>query len=184
METLALFSALALPWLLGIAVLLALDWPRDEMAGSASALRAGFGYMIGAILLTLWMRTLSFAGLAFGWLSIAVPLAAVTAALALYAMRVQRLSIAGARNAPQVVGEPWFAAVAKCLVARDSGVAGDSFRVARRRDRMASAVSVERLGAVGDKGARLVRAGAHGPVCRRDNLACRRSRCLFRRVAK
>ena len=55
--------------------------------------------MIGAILLTLWMRMLSFAGLAFGWLWIAVPLAAVTAALALYAVRVQRLSIARARNA-------------------------------------------------------------------------------------
>ncbi len=106
METLALFSALALPWLLGIAVLFALDWPRNETAGSALALRAGFGYMIGAILLTLWMRMLSFAGLAFGWLSIAVPLAAVTAALTLYAVRAQRSSIAGARNALKSLVSP------------------------------------------------------------------------------
>ena len=54
MDYLALTLGLALPWLLGIALLLALDWPQspahdgDDSAGTA-ALRLGYGYFIGAI---------------------------------------------------------------------------------------------------------------------------------------
>src|SRR5438552_721056 len=56
MEYLALAFGLALPWLLGIALLLALDWPRSpardggDFAGTA-ALCLGYGYFIGALAL-------------------------------------------------------------------------------------------------------------------------------------
>ena len=76
MEALALALGIALPWLLGFAVLAALGWPRGEEGGTALAMRAGFGYVVGAVLLTLWMRALSALGLAFGRWSIAVPLGA------------------------------------------------------------------------------------------------------------
>jgi hypothetical protein len=95
MEPAALLFAMALPWLLGVALLLALDWPRNEASGVASALRFGFGYMIGAVVLTLWMRALSVAGIAFGRSSIALPLLAVAVALLVYATRKQRPSFAG-----------------------------------------------------------------------------------------
>ena len=89
MDALTLTVSLALPWLLGIAALLALDWPRRESPGVALALRAGFGYCIGAVLLTLWMRATSVVGISFGWMSIALPLAIVTALLLAYAVRTQ-----------------------------------------------------------------------------------------------
>ncbi|MEO8739941.1 MAG: hypothetical protein ABI537_09590 [Casimicrobiaceae bacterium] len=87
MDVLTLTFSLALPWLLGIAALLAVDWPRGEAPGVALALRVGFGYCIGALLLTLWMRAASVAGLAFGWMSIALPLTVVTALLFGYSAR-------------------------------------------------------------------------------------------------
>jgi hypothetical protein len=87
MDALALIFSLALPWLLGIAVLLALGWPRGESPGIALALNAGFGYGVGAVLLTLWMRAASVVGMAFGWMSIALPLTLATAVLFFYAAR-------------------------------------------------------------------------------------------------
>ncbi|HEY3244110.1 MAG TPA: hypothetical protein VGM03_12250, partial [Phycisphaerae bacterium] len=76
MEYLALAFGLALPWLLGIALLLAFDWPRPSAdaddggrAAGVAALRLGYGYFIGALALTLWMRALSIAGIGFGRIS-------------------------------------------------------------------------------------------------------------------
>lgn len=80
---------LILPWLLGLAVLFALGWPRAGAdSGGRAALRAGFGFGIGALLLTFWMRGLSAAGIGFGWLSIGLPLAVATAVLFAFAVRV------------------------------------------------------------------------------------------------
>ncbi|HEY2864191.1 MAG TPA: hypothetical protein VGK37_11285 [Casimicrobiaceae bacterium] len=90
MEYLGLAAGLVLPWLLGVALLFALGWPRPA-AGGTAALRVGFGYCIGAILLTLWMRFLSAAGVAFGWLSIGLSVAIMTAALAGFAYRAGRI---------------------------------------------------------------------------------------------
>src|ERR1043165_8409486 len=81
MEYLSLTAGLMLPWLLGLALLAALGWPRGDSAGRA-ALRAGFGYCFGTLLLTLWMRLLSAVGVPFGWLSIGLPLAIAAARLA------------------------------------------------------------------------------------------------------
>lgn len=93
MEYITLTAGLLLPWLLGLALLFALGWPQpDAGTGGAAALRAGFGYCIGALLLTLWMRLLSAAGIAFGWLSIGMPLAIAAAALFAFAIRAGRVS--------------------------------------------------------------------------------------------
>jgi hypothetical protein len=113
MEYLALASGLALPWLLGIALLLALDWPRssadvgdgDRAAGSG-ALRLGYGYFIGALALTLWMRALSAAGVGFGRVSIGAPLLLVVAVLYFWAARRNRISVEAVRNATSALLRP------------------------------------------------------------------------------
>lgn len=99
MEILALAFGLALPWLLGIALLSALAWPRGETPGVTYALRAGYGYVIGAVTLTLWMRALSAIGVQFAWISIGLPLAVITAGLLVFAAHRQRLSVAAAKGA-------------------------------------------------------------------------------------
>ncbi len=106
MDALALLFAIALPWLLGIAMLQALDWPRNEASGVATALRAGFGYVIGAVALTLWMRLLSIVGIGFGRASIALPLLALTAALLVYAVRMRRRSMTGVAEALRKLALP------------------------------------------------------------------------------
>jgi hypothetical protein len=93
MAYVALTVGLMLPWLLGVALLFALGWPRPAGGTEgAAALRGGFGYCAGALLLTLWMRLLSVAGVPFGWLSIGLPLAIVTAALFAFARRTGRIA--------------------------------------------------------------------------------------------
>src|ERR1700736_2609906 len=99
MDALALLLSIALPWLLGIAVLAALDWPGGETRGFVAAMRAGFGYVVGMIVLTLWMRALSAAGIAFGRMSIGLPLLAAVVLLSAWAMRNRRLSVADFRDA-------------------------------------------------------------------------------------
>ena len=99
MEYLSLTAGLMLPWLLGLALLAALGWPRGDSAGRA-ALRAGFGYCIGTLLLTLWMRLLSAVGVPFGWLSIGLPLAMAAAALAALALRAGRIAPVDLRAMP------------------------------------------------------------------------------------
>ena len=99
METLALTLGVALPWVLGFAILAALGWPRGDAPGITLALRVGFGYVMGAVLLTLWMRALSVLGVAFGRMSIGLPLAAVAVGAFYHALRSRRLSIADAKSA-------------------------------------------------------------------------------------
>lgn len=105
MAYLALACGLALPWLLGFLLLLALDWPRAsanasaKVNGGATALRLGYGYFAGAILLTLWMRALSAAGVAFGRVSIGAPLLIAIVALVVWARRRNRISVAAGRGA-------------------------------------------------------------------------------------
>ncbi|HEY2970220.1 MAG TPA: hypothetical protein VGK75_17850 [Casimicrobiaceae bacterium] len=111
MDFLAVAFGLALPWALGIALLLALDWPRssagdgDRSAGSA-ALRLGYGYFIGALALTLWMHVLSAAGVAFGRVSIGAALLVAIVALFAGAMRRNRISVAAVRHAISVLVRP------------------------------------------------------------------------------
>jgi hypothetical protein len=111
MDYAALASGLSLPWLLGLSILLALDWPRTRREagaerGGATALRLGYGYFIGLLLLTLWMRALSITGIRFGWIAIGVPLLAGTAMFLGVAARRGRLDVAAVRTAVVALARP------------------------------------------------------------------------------
>ena len=86
-----LLAGLMLPWLLGIAALAATrDTKRAADSPGEIAWIVGAGYLTGAFMLTLWMRALSLAGLAFDRVVIAAPLLLVTAALGWIAWRRHR----------------------------------------------------------------------------------------------
>jgi hypothetical protein len=100
MEYFALTVGLLLPWLLGVGVLYAFAWPATAIAsGGSGALRVGFGYFVGIMLLTFWMRVLSAVGIPFGRIAIGVPLALACIVLTAFALRKGRLSGAAARAA-------------------------------------------------------------------------------------
>ena len=106
MDLLTIAFSLALPLLLGVSVLLALDWPRPEEAACRAALRCGYGYIVGALLLTFWMRALSLAGVRFGWMSISVPLLALAVALTFWAARRGRIALPSLRSALGALAAP------------------------------------------------------------------------------
>ncbi|MGH8800491.1 MAG: hypothetical protein ACREX7_09610, partial [Casimicrobiaceae bacterium] len=106
MANVQLAGGLILPWLLGVAVLIALRWPQPDGESGGAALRAGFGYCIGALLLTLWMRLLSAAGVRFGWLSIGLPLAVAAAALLTFAYRAGRIAPIDGRAMLRAILQP------------------------------------------------------------------------------
>ena len=111
MAYLALACGLLLPWLLGFALLSALDWPRPSTlpavpSAGGTALRLGTGYFVGALLLTMWMRALSVTGIPFGRLSIGAPLFAVAAALLFWAARGQRVPLATLSDLPRFLIRP------------------------------------------------------------------------------
>lgn len=110
MDTLALACGLLLPWLLGCLLLLALDWPRPGGAqasvGVAAAMRIGYGFFVGALLVTLWMRLLGLAGVAFGRISIGAPLIVASAALVAWRARRGGLDRASARRALDALLQP------------------------------------------------------------------------------
>lgn len=88
MEIVFLLAGLKLPWLLGIAALAALrDTKRAADAPGEVAWIVGAGYLVGAFILTLWMRALSLAGIPFGALAIGAPLLLATIAFAYVAWR-------------------------------------------------------------------------------------------------
>jgi hypothetical protein len=91
MDLLTIFFSLALPFALGVAVLLVIDWPGGNTAPGATALRCGYGYILGALLLTFWMRVLSAIDVRFGWISISLPLLALAAGLTAWVARRGRL---------------------------------------------------------------------------------------------
>ncbi len=119
METLRLLGGLALPWLLGVATLLALRDARRPLAAPGEiAWLGGAGYLLGAFLLTLWMRALSLAGIRFGVLSIALPLALIALALGLLGWRRHggASTLASLRDAlAAIVAPPEFAGAARLL---------------------------------------------------------------------
>lgn len=88
MAGLILAAGLALPWLLGIAIVLAVRPARDPLdAPGEIAWIAGASYFVGALLLTLWMRALSIADVRFGVGTVGAPLLAVAVALGIHVRR-------------------------------------------------------------------------------------------------
>jgi hypothetical protein len=93
MDYVALALGLALPWLLGWSVLLAADWPRKESDfRGGTALRLGYGYVIGNLLLTFWMRAVSASGMHFSWTTIGAPLFVLAVLLVVWGWRRGLLS--------------------------------------------------------------------------------------------
>ena len=99
MDGLNILFSLALPLALGVSGLLAIDWPRAEERAGRAALLCGYGYIVGALLLTFWMRGLSAVGVRFSWVSVSVPLLLLIGALTLWARRRGRISIPAVRSA-------------------------------------------------------------------------------------
>jgi hypothetical protein len=84
----ALFAGLLLPWLLGIGIVLLLRPAAIAPTEPGEiAWTAGAGYLAGAFVLTVWMRVLSLAGIRFGLLAVAAPLAILTVVLFVLAWR-------------------------------------------------------------------------------------------------
>jgi hypothetical protein len=87
-DGLRLALGLLLPWALGIALLLAARGAQRRLdAPGELAWLIGAGYLAGAVLLTLWMRALSLAGIPFGVASVGLPLLLVAAALVYLGLR-------------------------------------------------------------------------------------------------
>jgi hypothetical protein len=83
-----LIPGLALPWLLGIVVLLAWRSAQRPLAAPGEiAWIAGAGFFTGAFLLTLWMRVLSLVGIKFSLLAVGGPLLVVAVGLAVLVAR-------------------------------------------------------------------------------------------------
>ncbi len=110
---------------LGASALFVLDWPRADNAAGSAALRCGYGYIIGALLLTFWMRGLSAAGLRFGWLSICLALFALITLMIVWAARRGRISPPAIRATLTALVAPpmafrqrvlWIALIALLLV--------------------------------------------------------------------
>ena len=100
MDALLLIAGFALPWALGVALLLAL--PAAAGAGDepgALPWQLGCGWFVGAFALTLWMRALSGLGVPFGMLSIGAPLCVLTAAAGAIAWRSSDRRFGGALRA-------------------------------------------------------------------------------------
>ena len=102
--------SVVLPWIAGCALLFVFGWPRrrpsgyDERPAGRMALILGYGYFVGLLFLTIWMRLLSATIGGFGRWTIAAPLVLLAAAGMLVASR--RISLANARSVARGILRP------------------------------------------------------------------------------
>ena len=82
MEIIGLLAAVALPWMLGVALIVALSGRERFDAPGSLAWICGAGWFAGAFVATLWLRALSLLHVRFAVLPVAVPIAGVVLALA------------------------------------------------------------------------------------------------------
>lgn len=113
MDAFALLLSLVLPWCAGCAVLRSAGWPGAPrstepatVSGGKIALTLGYGYFVGLLLLTIWMRILSAIGVDFGRSSIGIPLAAIAAAAIFHLSRGSRVSLARVRAVATAIVRP------------------------------------------------------------------------------
>ncbi len=146
----------------------------------------GAGGLAGVFLATLWLRALSFAGIAFSIWSIALPILAATLALGLLGGETATAQLA--RRVPGGAGHGVGGAVRTLprahvphSVAPAAGVARAALCAALRGGCNASPLSVGLVDAMGDQGARLVRAGPHRPLRAPRRVVRRRRYRVHRR---
>lgn len=99
MPIFAFLAGSLLPWVLGTAVVLAVSRRAEVERPGELAWIAGVGYLIGAFLVTLWMRLMSAIHIDFGFALIGVPLLAVATGLWAWTLRRSRGAIAAALRA-------------------------------------------------------------------------------------
>src|SRR6185503_17010153 len=87
MQILAVTVAWCAVWLCGAALTAALRGPFDWRAPGEAAWTKGVGFLIGAFVLTMWMRGLSAMGVAFGRASVLLPIVALAVAALYVAQR-------------------------------------------------------------------------------------------------
>ena len=88
MDTAALAIGFAIVWLFGVLLVAAIgESDRKPEEHGRIAWLLGVGWLVGAFVLTLWMRVLSLGGVAFGVVAIGGPLALATLVLAWVASR-------------------------------------------------------------------------------------------------
>ncbi|HEV8502731.1 MAG TPA: hypothetical protein VGR63_14230 [Casimicrobiaceae bacterium] len=87
MQILAVTVAWCAVWLCGAALTAALRGPFDWRAPGEAAWTKGVGFLIGAFVLTMWMRGLSAMGVAFGRTSVLLPIVALAVAALYVAQR-------------------------------------------------------------------------------------------------
>jgi hypothetical protein len=110
MSFLAPIISIALPWVAGCALLLILGWPGRRQgdlvtrAAGRISLVLGYGYFIGLLLLTGWMRLLSVGIGGFGRWTIVAPLVLLAAAAIVFAFR--RFSLARAHAVATAILRP------------------------------------------------------------------------------
>jgi hypothetical protein len=89
-DALALLVSASVAWLPGAALLVALRRPGPLAAGEGAWI-AGAGYLLGAFLLTAWMRVLSRAGVPFGLAAVAIPIVVASLAAIAFTWRRDRV---------------------------------------------------------------------------------------------
>ena len=110
MSFLAPIISIALPWVAGCTLLLILGWPArrqgepDARPAGRISLVLGYGYFVGLLVLTVWMRLLSVGIGGFGRWTIAAPLVLLTVAAMVFAFR--RFSLARAHAVATAILRP------------------------------------------------------------------------------
>ena len=87
MSAIALVVGWLVPWVLGAALIAALPRRQDAPAAGELPWSIGSGWFVGALLLSVWMRVLSAAGVSFGVAAIGAPLLLLSALLVWIAWR-------------------------------------------------------------------------------------------------
>ncbi|HEY5310446.1 MAG TPA: hypothetical protein VIK97_18160, partial [Casimicrobiaceae bacterium] len=88
MDMLTLFAGYALVWCFGLALVTAIPLRADAAQAPPSlAWTKGCGWFAGAFVLTLWMRVLSLAGIAFSVVAVGAPMLVLAFAVGSLALR-------------------------------------------------------------------------------------------------
>ncbi len=185
MDALRIAASVLVPWLFGSLLLAVLPRARPADAPGEAAWTLGAGYLLGAFVLTLWMRALSLTGMR---LHAAIGrIATARAGRRARGDGVARRGASVAGRAARAVSTRVGTRVRRCVRARTlvdhDRLDGVALHPARDRGVAAAALPVGRMDPVGDQGARLVRARTRGSVWARQPMVRGARQRLLRRIA-